>query len=411
MLKIKPKEIQAEADPTGGPLKFALVIPALNEEEAIDQTLENALNSREEILKSTAVDEMRILFVNDGSTDNTQAIADRYDEVEKISLYKNMGYGYAIQQGFLATDAQLVGFMDADGTCNAASFIGLINLLLQTDSDIVLGSRINPESQMPRVRRWGNRIFSRLIGWVSGQNLSDPASGIRVIRRERLKRMMPLPTGLHFTPAMSAIAVLNPNLAISEIPVPYCERVGKSKLSVLKDGIRFIWSILFASLCYNPLRLSISLAVLALLAGAGIGSVLLSTPLDLLLTGIVLGLFIFLAFLAVSMGVLAHQINYLLIESREIPGKLPGLLRWLSDGKWLLAVGALCWLGSAGGALVALLTSFFNRIVWLVFLAFFLLGGWMLFVGVLFRIIWAVRQRRDAEHNDPFDRKNRREAQ
>ena len=395
-----------KAHSDNNPLMFALVIPALNEEKAIGQTLENVLAVRETLINRTEIDEMCIVFVNDGSTDNTQSIAEKYSDVKKIHLHKNRGYGYAIQQGFLETDAQIVGFMDADGTCNAASFVELINHLLTTESDLVLGSRISPESKMPWLRKLGNAIFSRLIGWVSGLELSDPASGIRVIRRDSLNRMMPLPSGLHFTPAMSAIAVLDPRLKITEIPVPYCERVGKSKLSVIKDGIKFVWSILFASLCYNPLRLATFFSLLAILAGIGIGAVLLSTPLDFLTTGLVTGIFIFLALLALASGALAHQINSLLMDAREIPGVLPGLLRCLTDGKRMVAAGIVLCLSSAFSGSIALLTSSFNKVVWFLILVFLMLGGWIFFEGILFRIIWAVRLKREAEQNDPFKRKD-----
>jgi hypothetical protein len=64
----------------------------------------------------------------------------------------------------------------------------------------------------------------------------------------------PLPDGLHFTPAMSARALLEDKLRLVEVPMPYSERVGRSKLSVVKDGVRFLTVILRAAVAHRPSR-------------------------------------------------------------------------------------------------------------------------------------------------------------
>lgn len=77
---------------------------------------------------------------------------------------------------------------------------------------------------------------------------------MRVIRRSSLPEIMPLPDGLHFTPAMSARAILHPDLKIHEIDMPYKEREGESKLKVWKDGVRFLKVILEMTFLYQPQR-------------------------------------------------------------------------------------------------------------------------------------------------------------
>jgi hypothetical protein len=88
---------------------------------------------------------------------------------------------------------------------------------------------------------------------LSGKAVEDTASGMRVIRRDALATLYPLPDGLHFTPAMSARALLT-DLKVVEVPMDYAERQGRSKLSVLKDGIRFLVSIVEALLLFRPGR-------------------------------------------------------------------------------------------------------------------------------------------------------------
>ncbi len=233
---------------------FTIVIPALNEEQAIGGTLTDVLQARSRIVEETAVTNVHVVVVNDGSTDRTQEIAECFDEVTTIRFEKNRGYGAAIKAGFKVDDSELVGFMDADGTLQAESWIPLIKRLFDDNADVVLGARLNDESDMPLVRRLGNWGFARLLGFISGRPLTDCASGMRVIRRGSLKYLMPLPDGLHFTPAMSCNALLDRRLKISEVPVPYAERVGRSKLSVLKDGMRFLTIILLTGCFYNPIK-------------------------------------------------------------------------------------------------------------------------------------------------------------
>jgi len=66
--------------------------------------------------------------------------------------------------------------------------------------------------------------------------------------------LYPLPDGLNFTPVMSTRAI-HENLTIVEVPIPYAERRGRSKLSVVRDGYRFLSSIVATAMTYNPVRI------------------------------------------------------------------------------------------------------------------------------------------------------------
>ena len=172
----------------------------------------------------------------------------------QVRFRKNRGYGAAIKAGFAAAPGELVGFIDADGTCDPEFSVQLINHLLATGADMVLASRLNADSRMPLLRRIGNRGFSWLLNALAGTAVVDIASGFRVLRRSSLRWMSPLPDGMHFTPALSCICVLDPRLRIAEVPMPYDERIGQSKLSVVWDGFRFLLTILFSFCCYSPIK-------------------------------------------------------------------------------------------------------------------------------------------------------------
>jgi glycosyltransferase involved in cell wall biosynthesis len=236
------------------PNTFTIVIPALNEEEAIGGTIARCMAACDSIAREAGLGEIEIIVVSDGSTDGTVEIARGFAGIKVIVFEKNRGYGAAIKEGFRVGKGTLVGFLDADGTCDPQYFATMCRLASEDSVDVVLGSRLGPESKMPRIRRLGNRIFAFLLGLLCGRSVTDTASGMRVIRRSALDLLYPLPDQLHFTPSMSAHALLN-GMKVVEIPMSYEERIGQSKLSVLGDGVRFLQTIFEGVLCYRPERL------------------------------------------------------------------------------------------------------------------------------------------------------------
>lgn len=258
--------------PSTGPV-LTVVIPALNEEGAIGETLARCLQARANICSNSPVGAVEITMVNDGSTDRTDEIARSFDEVTVLSFERNRGYGAAIKSGFDRASGDLVSFLDADGTCDPEFLADLCRACLDSGADVALGSRMGPGSEMPPVRVLGNRIFAWILGILSQQAVGDTASGMRVIRRDKLADLYPLPDGLQFTPAMSAKILLSDHLSLVELPMTYAERIGRSKLSVVRDGARFLRVIVEAAICFRPARPMFLVAgcvlVLALILGAG----------------------------------------------------------------------------------------------------------------------------------------------
>lgn len=143
------------------PKRLVIVIPALNEEAAIADTIEHCLAARQEVIEQTAVTEVELVVVSDGSTDRTAEIARGYDQVSVIVFEQNRGYGAAIKAGWEQGDGDLLGFLDADWTCDPRYFVPMCDLALEERADIVLGSRMGPNSRMPAIHRLGNRLFAR----------------------------------------------------------------------------------------------------------------------------------------------------------------------------------------------------------------------------------------------------------
>ena len=297
------------------PTTLSVIIPALNEEDGIIDIIQR-LKSTEASLQAADVNQLEIIVVDDGSQDRTAGLVAESSGVRLIRHPVNRGYGAAIKTGFASAKGELLAFLDADGTYPPENLPALCRAVLDEKADLAVGSRRSgAESDMPAVRRLGNLIWSGLVSLTGNRHVDDPASGMRVLHRSALHKLYPLPNGLNFTPVMTTRAV-HEGLRMQEVPIPYRERLGHSKLSVVHDGIRFLSTIIWTALEYNPARV---LGLIGLLAMSLVGLILL-VFISLRLQGItnlgpwgVFGLYssLVLAVAGVSIFSLGATFNYL----------------------------------------------------------------------------------------------------
>src|SRR5688572_23370744 len=242
---------------------LSVIIPAYNEEHGIAEIIHRVLSVVPD-LKKAGIDQLELLVVDDGSGDGTAEVASKILGVNLIRHPRNKGYGAALKTGFSKANGNLIGFLDADGTYPPEYFPQLCRAALN-GTDLVIGSRMAGEdSEMPITRRVGNFFFASLLTVLGRQKVTDSASGMRVFKREILEQIYPLPDGLNLTPVMSTRA-LHEGVKIGEVPIPYSERVGRSKLSVIRDGRIFLQSMVWTALSYNPVR------ILGMIGSLGIG--------------------------------------------------------------------------------------------------------------------------------------------
>ena len=385
--------------------KLSVIIPAYNEEGGIAEILDRVLSIRPG-LEAIGVEGPEVLVVDDGSRDRTREIVGSYENVRLLCHEKNRGYGGALKTGFRNSTGNLLAFLDADGTYPPENFPELCQAAIN-GADLVIGSRMaGAKSEMPAVRRLGNFIFATLLTLIGAQRVSDSASGMRVFHRDILDRMYPLPDGLNFTPVMSTRAI-HENLNMVEVPIPYSERVGRSKLSVVNDGMRFFNSIVWTALSYNPVRIlgMIGLTGVALAAAIAAALVVLrlsgvnrlgSWGVFAVFSGLILGV------TGVTLFNLGAMFNYLvtLFQKRPVKQGLfgkpifdPPLDRhfwWL--GGLAVLIGAVAGLGS-------LALSFngwdMSRLwLWLLAAAMLTLVGVQLFISwIVMRVLEELSQR------------------
>jgi glycosyltransferase involved in cell wall biosynthesis len=234
---------------------LGIVIPAYNEETGIADILER--------IKVSCPD-ARVLVVDDCSKDNTADIVRSYG-VEVITNPVNYNYGKALKIGFdyqvQNNHVRYLAFLDADGTYPPENIPELYALCKNEGFDIATGSRLLGSNKgMPRVRKVGNIFFAWLISKYTGKKITDSATGLRVFKASLTSRFSDLPDGLNLTPAMTVNSLFE-GLSYKEIAIEYDERHGKSKLSSIKDGYRFLKVILLATKKHRPTAFYLTLGI------------------------------------------------------------------------------------------------------------------------------------------------------
>ncbi len=374
---------------------LTVVIPAYNEAAGIAGIVERVLAVRPALAAMGA--ELELIVVDDGSRDGTADIVTACPGVCLVRHRTNYGYGAALKTGFARARGAWLGFLDADGTYPPEHFPALLQAAREQQADLVIGSRMaGSESEMPLTRRVGNVLFATLVSLIGNRRISDSASGMRLIRREVLDRLYPLPDGLNFTPVMSTRAI-HENVRMVEVAIPYAERVGRSKLSVVGDGTRFLQSILWTALDYNPVRLlgMLGVACVALAGLIGLGLVVARLRgVTTLSTGGALAVFAaqVLAVAGVSVFSLGATFNYLvsLFHHRPVRQGLfgkpvfdPPLDRQFG---WIGALALLAGIGLGVAGAVFGLSGWPVSRLWL-----YLLGAALLILaGVQLMISWVV---------------------
>src|SRR5690606_20735801 len=152
--------------PPGGPrMHLSIILPAKNEAPGLRQTLPG-LRDR--------FPEAEVIVVDDGSTDETAAVATEYG-ARVLSAPYSMGNGAAITRGARAASGEILVFMDADGQHDPALIPRLLEKL-DEGYDLVVGAR-NGSGQANVGRGLANAFYNRLATWMTGHRIADLTSG------------------------------------------------------------------------------------------------------------------------------------------------------------------------------------------------------------------------------------------
>lgn len=205
--------------------KVSVVIPCLNEEEAIGKVLESV---------PSYVDE--VIVVDNKSSDKTAEVARRYGA--KVVQEDLRGYGRAYKKGFSLATGDLVVTLDGDHSypVDAISY-----LLLAYDH---LGVKFLSASRFPQMNSAamdfkhtvGNHVLSLVMSILFLHRVRDSQSGMWVFSREALEKMKLQSDGMAFSEEIKAEAILDGEIGFREIPILYSSRIGRKKLQPWRDG-------------------------------------------------------------------------------------------------------------------------------------------------------------------------------
>ncbi|MVF11185.1 glycosyltransferase family 2 protein [Ketobacter sp. MCCC 1A13808] len=237
---------------------LSVIIPAKNEESG----LRKVLPLLKEILPHA-----EIIVVNDGSTDATAAISMKYGATKVVSHPYSKGNGAAIKTGARNATRETVLCMDADSQHDPSKIHMLIGKYYE-GYHMVVGAR-RRESQASFARAFGNGLYNRLASWVVGHKIQDLTSGFRVVNRKKFLSFIDLlPNGFSY-PTTITMAFFKVGYSVGYVEVPVYKRLGKSHLSVVKDGFRFFLIIFKIATLHSPLKIFIPFALAHLVAGLG----------------------------------------------------------------------------------------------------------------------------------------------
>ncbi len=220
--------------------KFTIIVPVFNEEDNLKR-VEQELSKYIKI----ATKKTKILFVNDGSKDNSQTLIEEIcnsnPDFSFIQFKENRGLSAAITAGFQNIDTELVGYIDSDLQTAPEDF----NLLLEQigEFDLVTGVRANRKDSF--VKNMSSTIANGIRRSFTHDGMDDTGCPLKVIKTEYANKI-PMFKGLHrFLPAM----ILLQNGKIKQIPVQHFPRIaGEAKyglwnrlLGPLLDCFAYLW--------------------------------------------------------------------------------------------------------------------------------------------------------------------------
>lgn len=240
-----------------GHLLLSIILPAKNESAALAVLLPRL---------RAAQPQSEIIVVNDGSTDDTATVC-AANSVRALTQPYSMGNGAAIKCGAREARGDVLVFMDGDGQHDPADIARLV-ARLDEGYDMVVGAR-NWEGQAGVGRGVANTIYNWLASRMTGFKVADLTSGFRAVRADKFREFLYLlPNGFSY-PTTSTMAFFRSAYAVDYVPIKAAQRVGKSHIRPLRDGVRFLLIIFKIATLYSPLKLFVPASAVFFLLGLG----------------------------------------------------------------------------------------------------------------------------------------------
>src|SRR6202167_874435 len=234
---------------------LSIFVPAYNEQYLIEASLQRLWV----LDQSPRLDHIKVIVVDDCSTDSTQASLERFRQsLETSQDFKkftwvwarhdrNQGKGAAIRTALTHVDTELVVIHDADLEYHPRDLLQMIELFLYEDADAVFGSRFMPGGYKRALffrHALGNKFLTFLCDLFCDLNLTDMETCYKMIRTDLLKSI-PLESSTFDVEPELAIKLAKRGARIFEVPISYSGRTYREGKKISwKDGVRALWAIL-----------------------------------------------------------------------------------------------------------------------------------------------------------------------
>ncbi len=233
-------------------MTISIIVPVFNEEKTVIAVLEK--------LKKLNLEKSNkeIIVVDDGSTDNTPFLIDKYLKTKGVlnivfhKHKKNLGKGSAVKSGIAHATGDYVIIQDADLEYNSEDIKKLVTLISPT-SQVIYGTRLN---RLPNIFKEekellfllhfiGNRGLSLVTSILYGQWITDMETCYKLFPRKALENINLRARGFEFEPEITA-KLMKLGYKIRETPITTTPRGYKEgkKLHTISDGTRAVWSLL-----------------------------------------------------------------------------------------------------------------------------------------------------------------------
>ncbi|MFH0790301.1 MAG: glycosyltransferase family 2 protein [Candidatus Omnitrophota bacterium] len=231
-----------------------VIIPAYNEEESIVEVIKG--------IRRVMGDTCRIIVVDDGSEDKTGSAASGLG-VEVIRHPYNIGNGAGIKTGLRAAKADVIVLMDGDGQHLPDNIPLLVSRI--DKFDMVIAAR---DFSGFSPRNLANKFYNLFAAYITQFRVQDLTSGFRVVKRKAaLKFLYLLPNGFSY-PTTLTLSFLKTGRTIKYLPVSVSLRTsGRSKINLLKDGMKFLLIITRIATFFSPLRVFLPVSMFFFICG------------------------------------------------------------------------------------------------------------------------------------------------
>ena len=218
--------------------KITVVIPALNEEQAIGSVLQEIPISK---LMNMGY-ETEVMVIDNGSKDKTGYIAKEYGATVIVQPVR--GYGNAYKAGFANASGDIIATGDADLTYPFEDLPQFIEKMEEENLDFITTNRlkyVNPEVMTPS-HIFGNKLLTTMTKVLFGSPFVDSQSGMWIFRREIWDELDVRSSGMSFSQELK-IEAYSRGFKCAEIPIKYRMRAGETKLNTFRDGTKVMCQI------------------------------------------------------------------------------------------------------------------------------------------------------------------------